>query len=77
VDDALEVTGQLRRLKYGAAVHRFRSEAEHTDYGREVAAWLAVPVGGRVESRLELAAYSAQSFAADTVKIWFTLSARY
>lgn len=77
VDDALEVTGQLKRLKYGAAVHRFRSDAGHTDYGRELSAWLALPVGGSVESRLELADYSAQAFAADTVKIWFTVSARY
>jgi hypothetical protein len=77
IDDAVEVTGQLESLKYGAAAHRFRSDSEPVDYGRELAGWVALPLGKRVESRLELAGYSADSFAADTVKIWFTISARY
>lgn len=77
IDDALEMTGSLEHLKYGAAVHRFRSDSGSLDYGREYGAWLALPVGQHFESRLEVASYAARSFAADTLKIWFTITARY
>jgi hypothetical protein len=77
VDDAVSVTGQADRFKYGAAAHRFRSDSGSVDYGRELAAWITLPIGEHLESRLELAGYSADSFAADTLKMWFTLSSRY
>lgn len=77
IDDVLAMTGSLEQLKYGAAIHRFRSDSGSLDYGREYGAWLALPAGQHFESRLEVASYAARSLAADTLKIWFTITARY
>ena len=76
VDDALELSGRRAGWDFGLARHRFRSDAGSLRYGDESAAWMQRLFAERLSLRLEIAKYSADAFAADTLKMWFTLNVR-
>jgi hypothetical protein len=77
VDDAVQLLGNHEGWEYGAAFHRFKADAGSVHYGDELAAYAVRPVGEDLSLRLEIADYSADSFAEDTLKVWFTLQARF
>jgi hypothetical protein len=56
--------------------HDFNATRGGVDYGREVGAWLTVPVTGRVSAALKFSHYDARAFATDTTKVWFAIDAR-
>ncbi|HEX9647670.1 MAG TPA: alginate export family protein [Alphaproteobacteria bacterium] len=57
--------------------HRFAAERGGAHYGDELDAEIAYPLHDRVMLRLEYAVYDAQRFAADTQKIWASVSFSY
>lgn len=77
VDDAVQLQGVHEGWEYGASFHRFKADAGSVHYGDELAAFAVHPVGENLSLRLEIADYSADSFGEDTLKIWFTLQARF
>ena len=77
VDDAVHLRGRREAWEYGASFHRFQADAGSVHYGDEFDAYAVRPVGERLNVRLEIADYSADSFAEDTLKVWFTLQARF
>jgi len=77
VDDALHFNGGHALWQYGAALHRFTSDTGSIHYGDELAAWATRSINEHLNVGLEIADYSADAFAADTLKIWFSLNVRY
>lgn len=77
VDDAIQLRAGSGAWKYGAAWHRFTADVGSAAYGTEMNAFVARPLGKYFDLRLELANYSADTFAADTRKAWFTLHAAF
>jgi hypothetical protein len=72
-DNAIQLDAGVGRWTFGASWHRFTSDAGAVDYGGEIGIYAARPLSERVDARLELADYSADVFAADTSKAWFTM----
>jgi hypothetical protein len=57
--------------------HDFNATQGGRSYGREVGAWLTVPVTKRVTTALKLSHYDAQGFADDMTKAWLSIEARF
>lgn len=76
VDQALELSGRRAAWEYGLSRHCFQSDAGSVHYGDESAAWVQRSFVERLTLRFEVGKYSADAFAADTLKMWLTLSVR-
>lgn len=77
VDDAIQLRSAFGAWTYGIAWHRFTSDAGSARYGTEINGFVARPLGENLDLCFELANYSADTFAADMRKAWFTLHAAF
>ncbi|MEM7077098.1 MAG: alginate export family protein [Pseudomonadota bacterium] len=67
------VAGKLGPVKLAATYHDFTSDEGSIDYGSEVNVVANFTVMKGLNGQLKFADYSADDFATDTTKIWFSL----
>lgn len=77
VDDSLRLSGTFGEWKYGLVYHRFNSDTGSISYGDEVALHAKRPLGKVFDAEIKVAQYSADQYAADTLKVLFMLGARF
>ena len=70
------VDGPLKGMKFDAVYHDFSADIGG-DYGSEIDLQVSKKFGKNYYAGLKFAHYSADGFATDTQKIWFTLGASY
>ena len=73
-DRFVTLSGRLGRLTWKAVYHDFDADRGGADYGSELDFSLAHPLAWGITGKLEYADYDSDGFAADTRKVWLTLS---
>lgn len=64
-------------MKLVGVYHDFSSDNGSTDYGTELDVVLVKPIDKNLKASLKYADYSADSFSADTQKIWLSLDMKF
>ena len=73
----LGVAGSIGKFKVAAMYHDFSANEGSSDYGDEINLVATYPVTKGLTMQLKLADYSADEFATDTTKVWFSMIAAF
>lgn len=71
------IGGSIGKVALGAFYHDFSSDEGSTDYGSEVDLVATYPINDNLNIQLKYADYSADDFAVDTEKLWFTVNLKF
>lgn len=74
VDNYLSASGVLSKLNLSVTYHKFESEQGSLNYGDEWDAVTSFPIAKRVNGLFKIAHYSADEYASDTTKLWFSVN---
>ncbi|MCH2454382.1 MAG: alginate export family protein [Idiomarina sp.] len=77
VDNYFGVSGLLNRVKLAVKYHKFESEQASINYGHEWDGTASFPLNNNVNGLLKIAHYSADQYASDTTKLWFSVNATF